>query len=149
MRLAISAALLFLGACSDEGPPPTQVWTPADHSQPPEREVDPNRRARPARPRAERSADPRRRAALALWNVSCASCHGRRGAGDGPERPGPVPDFTDPQWQQARSNEAIARAIVQGRGAMPPFGDTIQPQGIAALVDLVRGFGAAAGDATP
>ncbi len=54
-----------------------------------------------------------------------------------------MPDFRDPQWQAAVRNEDIARVIVQGRGAMPPFGDAIQAQGVAALVELIRGFGEA------
>lgn len=55
-----------------------------------------------------------------------------------------MPDFTDAAWQESVTNEDIARVIVQGRGAMPAFGDTLQPQGIAALVELIRAFGAAA-----
>lgn len=34
-------------------------------------------------------------AGSALYAESCASCHGERGAGDGPEAEGDLPDFTD------------------------------------------------------
>lgn len=127
-------------ACGEEATPTTE-WTPADHAQPAERQVDPRQQVET---RTERSENPRARAAMALWNVSCAACHGRTGAGDGPQAPPELLSLLEPEWQEAKSDEDIARVIAQGRGMMPPFGDTIQPQGIAALVELIRAFGAAA-----
>ncbi|MEM9069717.1 MAG: cytochrome c [Myxococcota bacterium] len=137
--IVLATFLVALGCGPAEGPPPTEVWTPEDHAQP--EQADPNRRPRQVRARTERSENPRRRAALALWNVSCASCHGRVGQGDGPARPADMVSFQDPEWQERTSNEDIARVIAQGRGMMPPFGDTLPAQSIASLVELIRVFG--------
>lgn len=87
--------------------------------------------------REESSEDPIARAAAALWNVSCAACHGRTGQGDGPQAPGELADFTDPAWQTETSDEEIARVIMEGRGMMPPF-EQIAPQGITALTAHIR-----------
>ena len=63
---------------------------------------------------------------------------------DGPARPPGVamPRFSDPAWQASRTDEAIAQAIVAGRGAMPAYGQQVNPRGVAALVRHLRGFGA-------
>jgi mono/diheme cytochrome c family protein len=86
------------------------------------------------------------RAATALWTVSCAGCHGRDGRGFGGQRPpgAQMPDFTRADFQQTRTDEAIAQQIVAGKGLMPPFGKQVNEQGIAALIAHIRGFGAAA-----
>ena len=86
--------------------------------------------------------DPEARAARALWNAVCASCHGRDGSGQGEKRPPgtQIPDFTSDEWQASRSDEALGLVIREGRGMMPPFGKQINPQGVAALVRHVRRY---------
>lgn len=137
-------ALLLLVAC---GEPPLAAdgeWRATDHPQP-EQGAAPN----PSRaPRTERSTDPLA-AAAALWTVTCASCHGRAGLGDGPSAPGPMVSFASPDWQRANDDAAIAAVIREGRNMMPPFGETIAPEGISALVALIRRFGGAAPSAAP
>lgn len=120
-----------------EGPVPTQEWTPADHTQPPSQQRDPQRVPRQTQVREESSENPIARAAAALWQVSCASCHGRTGLGDGPQAPAELADFTDPTWQTETSDEEIAQVIMQGRGMMPAF-EQIAPQGITALTAHIR-----------
>ncbi|HEY2732427.1 MAG TPA: cytochrome c, partial [Polyangiales bacterium] len=85
------------------------------------------------------------RAADALYNVSCASCHGRDGHGQGPGRPpgAQLPDFTSPQFQAQRSDAQLSQVIREGRGLMPPFAKQVNEQGQAALVARIRRFAAA------
>ena len=137
--------LVCVVACAScgEGPVPTQEWTPADHTQPANHQRDPQRVPRQTQVREETSANPIARAAAALWQVSCAACHGRTGVGDGPQAPGELADFTDPAWQSATSDEAIAQVIMEGRGMMPAF-EQIAPQGITALTAHIRAMNRAA-----
>jgi len=135
-RVLISLATVFVLACTGE-PTPTREWTPADHGQP--ESAPPERQ--PAQ--AEATSDPaqlQRRAAQALWNVSCASCHGRGGRGDGNAPPpgAQMPDFTAAAWQGERRDEELAQTIRDGRGLMPAFAKEINPQGIEALVQHIR-----------
>jgi mono/diheme cytochrome c family protein len=139
--LASSFVLLLLvatGACKGE-PAPKREWTPADHGQPaaPDDQNAPEESA-PTAP----GEDPEARAARALWNATCAGCHGRDGRGLGEARPpgAHLPDFTTAEWQASRTDEALAQSIVDGRNMMPPFGKQINPQGIAALVRHIRRF---------
>lgn len=88
----------------------------------------------------EDGVDPMVRAAQALWNVSCAGCHGREGRGDGVSRPpgATLPDLAASAWQDARTDDAIAKAIHDGRGMMPEFGSKMHAEAIRALVTHVR-----------
>lgn len=135
---ALLAAFVILAlGCGDQGPPPDRVWTPADHAQPPGRQVDPSRM--PSRPPERVSPEEQRaRAARALWTVSCARCHGSDGRG-GAEAPPGVPDLTLASWQTTRTDEQLAISIRNGRGMMPAF-DSLDDQAISALVGLVRSF---------
>jgi len=135
--------LLGVVACSEPPLPEAGEWTAADHTQPDRGAATTNQSRAP---RAERATDPLA-AAAALWNVTCASCHGRTGAGDGPAAPGPMVSFASAEWQNGRSDVEIAQVITDGRNMMPAFGDTIAPAGIEALVGLIRRFGGAPGPA--
>lgn len=135
MATAVLGTSALLGACTQR--PATREWTPADHSQQPDSELD------PARIPEAPSGDTIARAAAALYRVSCASCHGEGGRGDGPDKPpgATVPDMTTAEWQASRSDAEIAAALQNGKGLMPKFGDKVNPQGIAALVTHVRSLG--------
>lgn len=117
-------------------------WQPSDHQQPTAGAPTGGRTAPP-----EADPDPQateRRAAAALFQAMCGSCHGQEGRGDGPGRPpaAPVSDLTSAAWQDARTDEEIAEAITLGRGGfMPAFGDRLSAPGIAALVRHVRRLG--------
>lgn len=136
-------ALWGLLGCEEPPLPEAGEWTAADHAQPDRGAATTNQQRAP---RAERASDPLA-AAAALWNVTCASCHGRTGAGDGPAAPGPMVSFASAEWQNGRSDVEIAQVIIDGRNMMPAFGDTIAPAGIEALVALIRRFGGATGPA--
>lgn len=133
--LALMVCACVLVACSS-GEEPLRTWTAEDHVQP---QADDSREPVPEAPAEQGGVS---RAALALFNVSCASCHGREGRGDGPGRPpgAQMPDFSSVELQKGRTDEALAQVIMQGRNLMPPFGKQVNPQGIAALVAHIRSF---------
>jgi mono/diheme cytochrome c family protein len=67
-----------------------------------------------------RSPDEEKRVVSGLYNRYCLRCHFADGRGVW-DIPG-VPDFTNPHWQDSRSDAQRARIILEGRGAvMPPF----------------------------
>lgn len=139
MARYLAALLLFAGACGERED--IREWTPADHGHMPDEGVDPSRGPRPT----PAEADPLR-AVKALWTVSCASCHGAEGAGDGPGAPAGLrmPNFRAANTLSARSDEELAESIRRGKNMMPPFGDRMSPDAIRELVAHVRRMGAPA-----
>src|SRR5690242_9377749 len=136
--IALPLLLIALEGCNQQ-PAPKREWTPADHGQP----AAPDDENIPEPPAAlAPGEDPEARAARALWNATCAGCHGRDGRGQGESRPpvARIPDFTTAEWQASRSDEALGQTIMDGRGMMPPFGKQLNPQGVAALVRHIRRF---------
>ena len=115
---------------------PTREWQASDHGQP--AQGDPARTPTPAAPEEggpERAAD-------ALWGVSCASCHGRDGRGQGPQRPpgAQLPDFTSAEYQASRTDAQLREVIANGKGLMPAFAKQLNEQALDALVGRVRRF---------
>jgi mono/diheme cytochrome c family protein len=135
--ITMCAAVMLL-AC-DSRVTPQREWLPSDHVQP--AEVDPARVPQSAAPANEQGGV--ERAAAALWNVSCASCHGRDGRGNGPGKPpvAQIPDFTSADFQKSQTDAQILTVIREGRGMMPPFGKQLNDQGLSALLQHVRKFG--------
>lgn len=131
MRLfATVLVTLSLVGCGEERA--LREWTPADHGQPEGADVDPERV-----PDNEARGNP----VATLWNLVCASCHGRSGRGDGPGRPPmatQMPDLTTAEYQQVRTDEQIAETIRAGRGFMPGFASQLDPDAIESLVAHVR-----------
>ena len=128
---------LGLGAC-DVRVAPQREWRPDDHGQPAAAEA--SDQATPPEPEqggVERAAD-------ALYSISCASCHGADGRGQGAGRPpgAQLPDFTVATFQKQRSDAELLQVIRDGRGLMPPFGKQVNEQGQAALVAKIRRFAA-------
>ena len=86
-----------------------------------------------------RSPDEEKRVVMGLFNRYCIRCHGADGRGiwDIPD----VPDFTNARWQASRSDGQLARAIVEGRGAvMPPFRGTLTLDEAWAMSRYLRTF---------
>lgn len=142
-RIAMVAGIaVLLGALTgcDRTPPGLREWRPSDHS----REEGEGEGALPPL----EDNDPMI-AAVGLYRVQCAGCHGPRGHGDGPQAVGlPVrpPDFGSATFQRSRTDEQLRAVIVHGRGAMPGFGSTLRPEGIDVLVRLIRQLGEARSD---
>jgi len=129
-----------MAAC--EGKRELRVWQPSDHQPPPE--VLPEGQGEGIEttgPSGQgEQGDPNERAALALWGMRCASCHGESGRGDGTGRPpgAALPDMSSRAFQSARSDDQLHAVIKSGRGMMPAFGDQLTPVGIDALVKHIR-----------
>src|SRR4029077_16185541 len=92
------------------------------------------RRPRSPRPQSDRCA-----VAASLFNRYCIRCHGIDGRGVW-DIPG-IPNFTNVRYQSSRSDDQLARAIMQGRGAvMPPFRGVLTLEESWALAPYVRSF---------
>ncbi len=87
-----------------------------------------------------------RKDALAVFQSRCVTCHGAKGAGDGPASAGLSPrprNFQDAAWQGGISDGDLEKIIRYGGAAagksvaMPPNPD-LQPGTIAALREHVR-----------
>lgn len=87
----------------------------------------------------QRSPEEEKRVIMGLYNRYCIRCHGvdGRGVWDIPD----VPDFTNARWQACRSDAQLARATLEGRGAvMPPFRGTLTLEEGWAMARYLRTF---------
>lgn len=87
----------------------------------------------------QRSPEEEKRVIMGLYNRYCIRCHGvdGRGVWDIPD----VPDFTNARWQACRSDGQLARATLEGRGAvMPPFRGTLTLEEGWAMARYLRTF---------
>lgn len=154
--VAFSLTLLLL-AC-DDGASGRRVWRATDHDHDeissPAAEQAANAPqamqdlsgAAPAAPDSSTSPSPhgsdagQAAAAMQYWAANCTRCHGRVGAGDGPDGPRVMArNLTDPNWQSGTSDGQIASSILNGRGMMPPFPGAASVMGD--LVQLIRQMG--------
>jgi Cytochrome C oxidase, cbb3-type, subunit III len=86
-----------------------------------------------------RSPEQERVVVSGLFNRYCIRCHGIDGRGVW-DIPG-VPDFTNSRWQASRSDDQIARIIIEGRGAvMPAFRGTLNLEEAFAMARYLRTF---------
>jgi hypothetical protein len=86
-----------------------------------------------------RSPEQERRVVMSLFNRYCIRCHGVDGRGiwDIPD----VPNFTNARWQASRTDGQLARAILEGRGAvMPPWRGTLSLEEAWAMARYLRTF---------
>lgn len=75
--------------------------------------------------------------AAGLFNRYCIRCHGVDGRGVW-DIPG-IPNFTNDRFQTSRSDDQLARAVMQGRGAvMPPFRGVLTLEEAWSLARYVR-----------
>ena len=129
MLIRIMLACLFMAACSSD-PGDLRVWTPEDHAQSPDTQVDPNRVPQKDRPDMT--------VGELLWQRNCARCHGTDGQGG---REAQI-SLSSVEWQDGISDATIARTIADGKPpSMPAFADLLTPSQIAELVEHVRTFG--------
>ena len=74
-----------------------------------------------------------------LYNRYCIRCHGVDGRGVW-DIPG-VPDFTNVRWQATRSDDQIARIVIEGRGAvMPTFRGSLSLEEAFGMARYLRTF---------
>jgi mono/diheme cytochrome c family protein len=108
-------------------------------------DADARRAATTVRPDPPRAADARpavSHSTSLLFQRSCRVCHAADGKGAGRRAAMPeIPDFSKRTWQERRSRTELTASIVKGRGTkMPGFGDTLSPEQVRELVELVRAF---------
>src|SRR5262249_45141514 len=85
------------------------------------------------------SPEEEKRVVASLYNRYCIRCHGvdGRGVWDIPD----VPDFTNAHWMATRSDGQLARAILEGRGAvMPPVRGAMSLEESWAMARYLRTF---------
>lgn len=137
-----SFAAFFFSAwivCCQEPPQDLREWQPSDHR---------NSEGSGATKKGQVSAGQGTNAlgvdqvVLSTWQNNCVSCHGRVGAGDGPQAALYQPrDLRDPTFQSSVSDEQLLTSIQQGKGKMPGF--ALPEQTARGLVKLVRLIGGA------
>lgn len=78
-----------------------------------------------------------------LFRERCAKCHGEDGRAQTPKgKKLKAQDFTDPDFQQQKSDAQLVEAITNGTDKdMPAFGKILTPQEIESLLPVVRSFG--------
>lgn len=72
-----------------------------------------------------------------LYTANCASCHGERGAGDGPEAEGELPDFSDPAYAMTMSQAGWQTGW---QTAHPEIGAEWSPADQAQVLEYMRTF---------
>jgi mono/diheme cytochrome c family protein len=78
----------------------------------------------------------------ALYDGRCSLCHGKDGAGLPNWKSKGQPDFTQPEWQKAHTDEQITESIKNGKGKfMPAFKGRLTDEETGAVVQRIRGFG--------
>ncbi len=143
------AALLASAGCGDGGgeskpaAAPTAAATPA----PPTPEPTPDATAAPEAPPAASAAAGDAARGEVLYGQYCASCHGPRGAGDGPVaaslNPKPV-RHSDGAYMNQLSEEHMFKVIKEGGASvgksplMAPWGGTVSDAQIWDLVAFIR-----------
>ena len=143
--LTALAILALATACgSGESPAPeSQASKPPAPSQPspPSEPTPPD----PPDPPEIAAADPAK--GEADYQVYCASCHGPRGAGDGPAAAALDPKparHTDGSYMNALSNDELFKVISEGGAAvgksplMAPWGGSLSQEQIRDVVAFVR-----------
>jgi mono/diheme cytochrome c family protein len=131
---AVAAALALLLACgSGESPAPSQP-TPASPAPSP-----------PPQPVAESGPDPAE--GEVLYQTYCASCHGARGAGDGPAAAALDPKparHDDGAYMNALGNDYLFKVIDAGGAAvgksplMAPWGGSLDERQIWHVIAFLR-----------
>lgn len=76
-----------------------------------------------------------------VYTQRCGPCHGEEGHGDGPAavafNPGPG-DFADETFWTERTDAQVDSVITNGKGSMPPLGNTLPPEVREALIKYLR-----------
>jgi mono/diheme cytochrome c family protein len=86
-----------------------------------------------------RSPEQEKVVVMSLFNRYCIRCHGVDGRGVW-DIPG-IPDFTDVRWQSHRTDDQIARIIIEGRGAvMPQFRGALSIEEAWGIARYLRTF---------
>jgi mono/diheme cytochrome c family protein len=72
---------------------------------------------------------------------TCAYCHGNGGKGTSFGKQAGVPDFTDPKFQQSKTDAQLLETIKAGKDKMPSYRGKQTDEMLARLLQIVRNFG--------
>lgn len=143
-------ALVFALACgsAEEGnAPPEPATAPAPPPAAEAPPAQPESAAPTAAPAEAATATPDSAKGEQLYATYCSSCHGARGAGDGPVAAGLDPKpakHTNGEYMNALSNEHLFKVTKEGGPAvgksplMAPWGGTLSDEQIWDVVAFVR-----------
>jgi mono/diheme cytochrome c family protein len=76
-----------------------------------------------------------------IYQLRCTPCHGAQGKGDGPlgKSLNPPPrDHTNGSYMNAQTDEQLLTVIRNGKGAMPPWGNTLSEADLMNVLAYVR-----------
>jgi cytochrome c oxidase cbb3-type subunit 3 len=139
--LVIGTFLSTLAACEHSASGLTE-WTPADHDH----QSEPKGRRANAAAVQQQKANPhaapsqRNQVIDVTWAKQCATCHGKKGKGDGPSSPMvKARDLTNAEFQASFTDEQLKKVIREGKDKMPAF--NLPESVIDGLVAQVRSFG--------
>jgi mono/diheme cytochrome c family protein len=81
-------------------------------------------------------------AVIQVYRASCLQCHDADGTGEAGRIALPrIPDFTEPRWQAAHTDEHLTHSILEGKGkSMPPMKGKLGSADVKQMVAFVRGF---------
>jgi hypothetical protein len=86
-----------------------------------------------------RSPEQEKVVVASLFSRYCIRCHGADGRGQW-DIPG-IPNFTNQRWQNTRTDDQIARIVIEGRGAvMPAFRGALTLEEAFAMARYLRSF---------
>lgn len=138
----LAVALLGTGsaACTQK-PADLREWTAEDHEH--QTKTRPSRFAadQPLVKDTRAPPSPRNVLVEVTWAKQCASCHGRRGRGDGPSSTlVKARDLSQPEWQSSVTDDALAKVIREGKGQMPAFNlpDSLVTELVAHIRNMER-----------
>jgi cytochrome c oxidase cbb3-type subunit 3 len=138
VALALGAVLSTALGCERDASGLTE-WTPADHDHQTEPRQRHNMQTQAQRNNPRAAPGKKDQVIDVTWMKQCATCHGRRGRGDGPSSTMvKARDLTNAEFQATLTDDQIATVIRHGKDKMPAFNlpDSI----IAGLVQHVRGL---------
>src|SRR5207344_3445879 len=77
-----------------------------------------------------------------MFRAECLKCHDADGSGESVRDVMPrLPDFRDPRFQDSKTDDELARSILEGKGkSMRPMREKVGSSDVGDLVLLIRGF---------
>ncbi|GAC1578648.1 MAG: hypothetical protein NVS3B20_09730 [Polyangiales bacterium] len=126
------ALMLLVEGC--RGRRDVREWRPTDHDE----EGALTGAQVPMASNSGRNDDGGRALVEAAWMTKCSVCHGRGGAGDGPNGAMvKAADLTASQFLDKVTDEDLVKSIGKGKNKMPAFPD-LPPSVVAGLVKRIR-----------
>jgi|GEM_PF-1559692 len=130
LRTRVQAAEpVFAMRGSDRAPDSVPTWEKPTSNGPSTGARAPGRRLSPTTP-------------IQVYQKTCVNCHDNDGRGGVVRDTLPqIPDFTDPKWQDSRTEAELTHSILNGKGkAMRPMKTKLGTVDVKQMVALIRAF---------